>query len=93
MILEDSEESLEQKQNHFKEMESMVYKNNCKLLICWQSKLQSGGPKRLWNIINPRDHRSKVGWPEKFAVTLWVILSVGFINLLVHIIASDDKFV
>ena len=43
--------------------------------------------------MNPRDQISKVGRPEKFAVALLEILSVGFINLLVHIIASDDEFV
>ena len=29
-------------------MEAMVYKNNIKLLICWQSKLQSGEPMDRW---------------------------------------------
>ena len=26
----------------------MVYKNNSKILICWQSKLQSGEPMDWW---------------------------------------------
>ena len=29
-------------------MEAMVYKNNIKLLICWQSKIQSGERMDWW---------------------------------------------
>ena len=29
-------------------MEAIEYKNNIKILICWQSKLQSGEPMDLW---------------------------------------------
>ena len=29
-------------------MEAILYKNNVKLLICWQSKLQSGEPMDWW---------------------------------------------
>ena len=29
-------------------MEATVYKNNIKILICWQSKLQSGEPIDQW---------------------------------------------
>ena len=29
-------------------MEAIVFKNNIKLLICWQSKLQSGEPMDRW---------------------------------------------
>ena len=29
-------------------MDGIVYKNNIKILICWQSKLQSGEPMDQW---------------------------------------------
>ena len=55
----------------------MVYKNSIKLLLCWQSKLQSGEPKRRWYRIHPRDLRSQLWRPEKFSVALLLILYVG----------------
>ena len=29
-------------------MDAIVYQNNIKILICWQSKLQSGEPMDQW---------------------------------------------
>ena len=68
-------------------------KTDRKLFVFWLSTLKSGVTKIRWYRIHPRYHRLQVGRTEKITVSILVILSVQFINILVQIIHRYDDFV